>query len=81
VTQDIFKIQISEIPYCEQRHRLTEALHDAIRQFTDLHAQQMQSIIEGDQEFSRFDDLIHLARAAKDEAKYALVAHIDTHNC
>jgi hypothetical protein len=81
VTQDIFKVQNTQIPYCEQRHRLTEALLDAIREFTDLHTQQMQSIIEGDQDFSRFDDLIHLARAAKDDAKYALVAHIDTHKC
>jgi hypothetical protein len=81
VTQDIFIIQKTEIPYCGLRHRLTEALLDAIREFTDLHTQQMQSIIEGDQEFSRFDDLIHIARAAKDEAKYALVAHIDIHKC
>jgi hypothetical protein len=81
VTQDIFKTRNTEIPYCELRHRLTEALLDTIRQFTDLHTQQMQSIIEGDQDFSRFDDLIHLARTAKDEAKYVLVSHIETHKC
>jgi hypothetical protein len=71
----------SKIPYCEERHRLTDALLDSIREFTELQAQQTQAIIEGDRDFARFDDLIHMARTAKDEAKYALLAHVEEHHC
>lgn len=37
--------------------------------------------MEDDPDFSRFDDLIHMARMAKDDAKYALLAHIEKHRC
>ena len=70
-----------EILYCEERQRLTVAVLAAIHELTDLQAQQTKAIIEGDREFPRFDDLIHMARRVKDEAKYALMAHIDQHGC
>jgi hypothetical protein len=66
---------------CEERQRLSEAFLSAIRDLTDLLDQQAQAIIEQDRDFSRFEDLLHLARAAKDEAKYALVAHLEEHKC
>lgn len=37
--------------------------------------------MEDDPDFSRFDDSIHVARAAKDDVKYALLAHIEGHHC
>jgi len=47
----------------------------------NLQNQQTQAVIDQDPEFSRFDDLIHLAREKKDQAKYALIAHVDVHHC
>ena len=47
----------------------------------ELQNQQTQAVIEQDPDFSRFDDLIHIAREIKDQAKYALIAHIDEHHC
>jgi hypothetical protein len=64
-----------------ERHRLTEAVLAAFHEFAGLHSQQTQAIIEGDRDFARFDDLIHMARATKDKAKYALMAHIEAHRC
>ncbi len=66
---------------CEERQRLSEAFLASIRELTDLLDQQAQAIIEQDRDFSRFEDLLHCARATKDEAKYALVAHIEQHKC
>jgi hypothetical protein len=46
-----------------------------------LHVQQTQALIDGDPEFSRFDVLIHEASEQKELAKYALIAHIESHHC
>jgi hypothetical protein len=47
----------------------------------ELQNQQTQAVIDQDSDFSRFDDLIHMAREKKDQAKYALISHIDEHHC
>jgi hypothetical protein len=47
----------------------------------DLQNQQTQAVIDQDPEFSRFDALIHMAQEEKDQAKYALIAHVDHHHC
>ena len=72
---------IPEIAYCPVRVRLADEFLHAIRNLTRLHTQQSQAIIDGDTEFSRFDLLIHVALEAKEEAKYALISHIQSHNC
>ena len=41
--------------------------------------QQSRALIDGEAEFSRFRLLLHLAHEKKDEAKYALIAHIEAH--
>ncbi len=46
-----------------------------------LLGQQSKAIIENDTDFARFDDLIHVAQNAKNDAKYALLAHIHEHGC
>ena len=68
-------------PYCSERHRLTDALLAAVRELAELQSQQTRAIIANDPDFSRFDDLIHVAQTAKNAAKYALLAHIDEHRC
>ena len=42
---------------------------------------QIEAIILNEQDFSRFDDMIHLAREKKEQAKYALIAHMEIHEC
>jgi len=46
-----------------------------------LHEEQFQSIVGGDLDSSRFDDLIHMALERKQKAKYAYLKHLDTHGC
>jgi hypothetical protein len=43
--------------------------------------QQVQSVINGDADFSRFDLLLHMAQEQKDMAKYAWIAHVESHGC
>jgi len=47
----------------------------------ELQNRQTQAVIDQDADFSRFDDLIHIAREKKDAAKYALIAHTNEHHC
>jgi hypothetical protein len=67
--------------WCGERERLREHFVQAMREMVDLQAQQTQAVIDNDDDFMRFDDLILMARLAKDEAKYALLAHLSDHRC
>ena len=67
--------------FCARRQELVDEFVDASRAMADLSALQTQSVIDGDPDFSRFDDLLHMARERKNEAKYALIAHVQEHGC
>jgi hypothetical protein len=69
------------IPFCEEKHRLIAEFLTSSHALVDLQNQQTQAVIDQDSEFSRFDDLIHMARENKDNAKYALIAHVENHHC
>ncbi len=68
-----------EAGYCEDRERLKDAFLDCVHYLTELQALQTKAVLENDPDFVRFDDLIQMARRAKDDAKYALVAHMENH--
>ncbi len=68
-----------DIDYCEDRERLKNAFLQTVRDLTDLQALQTRAVMDNDPDFVRFDDLIQMARRAKDDAKYALVAHMENH--
>ena len=38
-------------------------------------------VIANDPDFSRFDVLIYMATEKKEEAKYALIWHMELHHC
>jgi hypothetical protein len=46
-----------------------------------LHEEQFKSLIAGDLDSTRFDDLIHSANERKHEAKYAYLNHLENHAC
>lgn len=72
---------VPEVAYCVVKQRLIDAFLDTVREVTELEKQQIQAVIESDAEFSRFDLLIHFAREQKDMAKYAWIAHVESHGC
>jgi hypothetical protein len=71
----------SPAPFCKEKQGLIEEFLSANHVLMDLHNMQIEAIIRNEVDFSRFDDLIHLAREKKEQAKYALSAHMETHEC
>jgi hypothetical protein len=71
----------SFIAYCPARHRLLTEFTEAVQDLGLLQDQQVSALLNGDQEFSRFDILIHLANDRKQKAKYAYISHVETHGC
>jgi len=43
--------------------------------------QQTRAVIDGDEDFSRFDYLLHAAQEEKERAKYLWIMHVDSHGC
>jgi hypothetical protein len=64
---------------CEECRRLLNDFCQAVREVTELHANQSSAVIQGDIDFGRFDLLIHLANEKKNRAKYAYMTHIEQH--
>lgn len=75
------RAQIRKVGLCEEKNRLRGEFLTAIRELNALLSQQTRAVIEGDPDFSRFDVLLHVAHEKKDLAKYAWIAHIESHHC
>ena len=72
---------MTSLVYCQEAQQLLAAFGEAIRDLVRLHEEQFQSIVGGDLDSTRFDDLIHMAIERKNQAKYAYVDHLETHGC
>jgi len=81
MTQQELQKERPDILFCETKHRLIGDFIAANHELMELQNQQTQAIIDYDPDFSRFEDLIHVAREIKDESKYAFIAHTSDHHC
>ena len=72
---------LSRVAFCEVKHRLMDAFIAAVREINAIENQQVEAVLDCDPDFSRFDLLLHFALEKKDTAKYALMAHAESHNC
>ncbi len=72
---------LPDIAFCAKRQRLREALSEAMQQLIMLRDQQVAAVIGGDDDFTRFDPLIHLAQEKKSEAKYAYIFQAEKRGC
>jgi hypothetical protein len=66
---------------CGEHNRLLDEFGGAVKAVLDLHEQQFLSIVDGEDDFCRFDVLIHIANERKQEAKYAYLRHVEAHGC
>src|SRR5437016_3335429 len=73
--------QAPEIAYCGEKKRLFEEFLQAIHEVVALNADETKAVIEGDEDFTRFDLLIFTATRKKNASKYALLKHIEAHGC
>ena len=67
--------------YCEEAKSLLGAYGEAVQGLVRLHEEHVHSILGGDLDCARFDDLIHMANERKQEAKYAYLKHLEAHGC
>jgi hypothetical protein len=81
MTEQRRKNDLRVTPFCEVKDRLIQEFLRSNHILMGLQNEQVQAVIDQDPEFSRFDDLIHMAREKKDQAKYALMAHVESHHC
>jgi hypothetical protein len=72
---------MTSVLYCEEAKHLLDAFSGTVQDLVRLHEEQFQSILGGDLDSTRFDDLIHMANERKQEAKYAYLSHLETHGC
>ena len=72
---------MTSVLYCEEAKHLLNAFGEAVQDLVRLHEEQFQSILGGDLDSTRFDDLIHMANEKKQEAKYAYLKHLEVHGC
>ena len=72
---------LSKTTFCEEKLRLMEEFLAAATDLVSVHNDQMKALIQDDQEFSRFDLLIHLANERKRLAKYNYLIHLENHRC
>jgi len=75
------RARIPKLAFCEEKNRLRGEFLKAIRELNDMLSQQTKAVIDGDPDFSRFDVLLHLAHEKKEMAKYAWIAHVESHHC
>lgn len=72
---------MTSLIYCQEARELLNAFSGTVQELVRLHEEQFQSIVGGDLDSTRFDDLIHMANERKHEAKYAYLHHLETHGC
>jgi len=66
---------------CDERRRLIQRFASTVKELLVLHQEQFDAAIHGDQEYNRFDLLIHMANESKQRAKYELLRHVESHGC
>ena len=74
-------MHVARVRSCKDKYRLLDNILAAVHELVELQHQQTQAVIEEDPDFARFDILLHLARSRKEEAKYAYLTHVESHNC
>jgi len=75
------RTRVPQIGFCEEKNRLLDQFLQTSREIMALQNDQTQAVIQGDSDFPRFDVLLHLAQERKEIAKYAWIAHVESHGC
>jgi hypothetical protein len=75
------RTRVPAIGFCREKNRLLDEFLEASRAVMALQNEQTQAVIQGDSDFPRFDVLLHLAHDRKEMAKYAWIAHVESHGC
>jgi hypothetical protein len=75
------RLPIPDIAFCAEKEKLIQQFLHTVHELTQLHTQMTDAVIANDPDFWRFDVLIHMATEKKEEAKYAVLWHMEWHHC
>ena len=64
---------------CIEYHRLKDVYRWAVSEYLRMQSAQLESVMQGDG--FNFEVQIKAARRVKDEAKYAILTHLEQHCC
>ena len=78
---ELHAAEVPSIGFCSQKNDLLRGFMEAIREVTAAQNAQLIAVINGDQDFCEYEDLIYAAREKKDLVKYAYLAHVQEHGC
>jgi hypothetical protein len=67
--------------YCDERHRLLREFSEGVRDLGLLLIQQSAALVNGYEDFTRFDILIRMANDRMANARDAYFAHVEMHGC
>lgn len=67
--------------FCVEKMRLLHAYTQALRSMSQVISDQLEAVVAEDPDFSRFDELVHMAGQSKEQAKYAYILHVKEHGC
>jgi hypothetical protein len=81
MAQQVRVNRLPDIAFCDEKHDLIAEFTAANHELMKLLSEQTQAVIEEDPDFMRFDELLHMAREKKEQAKYTLIAHLEAHHC
>ena len=71
----------NEVAFCDEKIALTMQFMHAVHELTELQKQQLEALVESHPAFEQFQSLIQQAVERKNQAKDALVWHIESHGC
>jgi hypothetical protein len=66
---------------CPQAEQLLHAYGEAVQELILFQEQHFLALMQGDEDSSRFEVLIHLAGERRQNAKYAYLLHLQQHRC
>ena len=66
---------------CYRKVALMMQFLHAVQEMMHLQDQQVEALVNGDDDFGRFDALMKDAIERKQEAKYAFLTHVEEHGC
>jgi oligoendopeptidase F len=71
----------NEVAFCDEKIALTMQFMHTVHELTALQKRQLEALVNSDPDFEQFHDLIEEAVERKNQAKDALVWHIESHAC
>ncbi len=71
----------NEVAFCDEKIALTMQFMHSVHELTQLQKQQLDALVNSNPDFEQFEALIEQAVEQKNQAKDALVWHIESHGC